>query len=328
MTAMRRLAAIAVLACGVAAVYQWCVLPWQCNIGGKRLKARTAIAYRNNNIVLARNNAGEIRQCIEMNAANADTWMILAANEHVLQRHEAAVDAYQHAGSYGTRPEIDLNLGLELIETGRRDEGIAAIVRAVRRNPLYMADLDNVSLKREVNRSIAASIPPATNLLRNAGFTIESIAGRRTTFSGQGDGGPSAAARWLVANSVPATTTTEILPSDRPGSQARILRIHTSGAGCGIIQVWGAKDVGPEKAMTSAWVRVRSGRIMISSGNAEYTTAGTESRSGSGWQHLESINATCPGNRTVIFSVGGGADFDIESPSVVRLDAACEMSQF
>lgn len=269
-----------------------------------------------------RRNIDRARQCIEIDPTDVDLLMLLAANEHALGRYEDAVATYRRSLAIELRPEIYLDLGLELLALHRREEAVSMLVEAVRQNSTMMQSIDDVSVKEDVNIALMKPIDDRTNFLLNSSFLMPGPSGRRTTFIGVGDGGSAAAARWRVANSE-GTTTTEIVPGTRPGSTGNMLHVVTSSGNSGVVQLWFPKDLGPERTRTSIWARVVRGKIVVATGNAEYTAPGSFSQRTGEWERLVSLNSTCPANRTVIYSVGGPAEFYVEEPSVTRVPGKC-----
>lgn len=154
------------------------------------------------------------------------------------------------------------------------------------------------------------------NLLRNPGF--EDAGGAPTVLTGSPIGGLSAAPYWTTWNNVSGLTTTEILPSTRPGGSKQMLHVSTQAGGAAIVQVFGEYDKGPAKTTSGVWVFVLHGTVHMGTGNGGNTGADAVSTTQGQWEYLEGPNGVSPANEFVVGTKSpGGASFYVDDASVV-----------
>lgn len=157
----------------------------------------------------------------------------------------------------------------------------------------------------------------AVNLLKNPGFEEPRLA--PSILNGKKQPGISAAPEWRTWNNTGPKTTTEIVPSTRPGGSKQMLHVTTLGEDDGIDQIFGAFGTGPARTKSGAWVFVERGSVGIGTGNGGDTsdrdaTTGVHGQ----WVHLEAANGATPANAFIVFATSpGGASFFVDDASVV-----------
>jgi tetratricopeptide (TPR) repeat protein len=161
-TVLRFAWSIAVVAVLICALYAYCYMPLHCNILEKQIEARTLNAYRTpgtmGSQILARTNLEDLRMCSSTDRTNVNDYMIEAANLELLGRTGAAVQHYESALLYDRRPEIYLNLGLDLLEMGNAAAGERALVTAALFNPALIAEIPYDNVRASVQRQVFATI--------------------------------------------------------------------------------------------------------------------------------------------------------------------------
>lgn len=152
-------------------------------------------------------------------------------------------------------------------------------------------------------------------LLYNPGFDIVGPNGDTTTYTGL-FAGPSAADGYEVFHNTDATTRTTLEPSTRPGGSGNMIHVLTTGANCGLDQVFLPFNTGPDNATFSVWLYVLSGTVGVGVGNGGNTSLSAFSTVHEQWQLVTGIAANSPGNNFIIYAAGGGAHFYAEDASV------------
>ena len=161
------------------------------------------------------------------------------------------------------------------------------------------------------------SQPAAVNLLKNPGFEDAPLA--PSVLNGKKQPGMSAAPHWRTWNNTGPKTTTEILPSTRPGGSKQMLHVTTLGEDDGIDQIFGAFGAGPAKTKSGVWVFVLRGSVGMGTGNGGGTSDRDDATSIHGeWRHLEAANGATPANAFIVFATSpGGASFYVDDASVM-----------
>ena len=157
-----------------------------------------------------------------------------------------------------------------------------------------------------------ASVQNSPNLLQNPTFATVGPAGVSTavTTSVPGGAGDSAADAFYVFTNTPGYIATQLVPSTYPGT-TRMIRVKTPGQNDGIEQVFLPVNTGPAKVNLEAYVYVRSGKVGIGAGNGGNTSVSATSTVNNAWQQIKATNLNSPANEFIVYSVGGGADFDV-----------------
>ena len=156
-----------------------------------------------------------------------------------------------------------------------------------------------------------AAGPAAANVLSNPDFAA---GGGVTSFSGTGGGGNSASPSWTVFNNTAGLTKTEHLASF--AGRSGVIHVTTAGGSNGLVQVWAPINTGPSKVVTGATIYVRSGKVLIGTGNGGNTGANAFTSGTGQWESIRGPNQVCPANETIIYSAGGPADFYVDFASV------------
>lgn len=119
--------------------------PWTCNLAegevdGLTLRIYDRGAYRVAMVPIARQNIRRLAPCITC-TTDASLLMLLAANLRFIGRNNQAVLIYREAMRIDRRPELYLNLGQALVETGHDAEGLQFLIKACLYNPEYEDDI-------------------------------------------------------------------------------------------------------------------------------------------------------------------------------------------
>ncbi|MGN7200355.1 SpvB/TcaC N-terminal domain-containing protein [Arthrobacter sp. SAFR-044] len=181
--------------------------------------------------------------------------------------------------------------------------------------PVKIEPLD--PLAAPANVPIGFDSAAAGNLLANFSFDAPSPGGP-STLTTTGDhpsgGGPSAADSWTVWNNAATTTTTELLASTLPyGRGGSMVHVTTGAGGCGIVQTFLPAHTGPVHVMSSAWLYVMRGSVMIGTGDGGNTSEDAVCAETGRWMLMEAGNQSTPGNEIVIYSASAdGAEFYID----------------
>jgi len=161
----------------------------------------------------------------------------------------------------------------------------------------------------------------APNLLTNPSFEIAGQRGRTASFSGR-DGendARSAAAHWTMHTSNDrATVTTELVKTNRIGGGATMLHVIAGSNEGGVYQLFDRDDHGPMRVVASVWVYVRSGRVVLATGNEGRTPTYALSTATGRWEQLYACSdGKETNNWFVIYSTAvGGSEFFVDSARV------------
>lgn len=328
----RKLAAVAVTIAAAFALYRWCYLPWRCNVADARLLRQTTMALEAapapRAIALARSTWRGAVRLLDGCPCSINLYMIAAANDQLLGQDEHAVEMYSRALQYDRRPELFLQLGLAEWRTGRRDAARQHLTAAAVFNPELLLEVTPPELRVAVAREMSKIEAQRANELHNAQFRIASPEGPKTklvtTPEHPMDATYAAAAEWNLTNNRPARSMTELLPSTRAGDRV-MMHVKTSDAYCGVYQAWQRRSTGPAAVRHTMWLLVKSGQVMIGTGDSERSQKVDQTYPATGkWQLVSGRSTSCPANQTVIYAIGGPAEFYIESPVVRALpDETC-----
>ena len=170
------------------------------------------------------------------------------------------------------------------------------------------------------SQSLPSALDPAAagNLLANFSFDEPAVGGAsvlETTPDHPAGGGQSAAEGWGTWNNSAATTTTELVPSTLPyGKGGSMMHVDTDGAGCGLVQVFAAGgDASPVRVLSSVWLYVVRGRVVIGTGDGGNTGADAMCSETGQWMLVEAGNGRSPGNEFIIYAADdGGAEFYVD----------------
>ena len=111
----------------------------------------------------------------------------------------------------------------------------------------------------------------------------------------------------------------------RPERIPKVIRVQVDGERNGLQQLFGPFDTGPNTAYACVWVYLVSGSVGIGVGNGGATNGNDVQLNKKGsWEALEVSNAVSPANSIVIMSVGGPADFYVESARVDTTRVPCK----
>ena len=163
-----------------------------------------------------------------------------------------------------------------------------------------------------------AGIAPAyaVNLLNNSAFDVAGPEGLFVIKPVPDGNGVTAAQDWSAPGNTPGATITELLSSTLVDGGAMI-HVITDGDRNGLAQVFGDFDTGPATAYACVWVYLVSGSVGIGIGNGGDTNGDDMvlNKTGS-WEVLQVSNGHSPVNTIAILSLGGGAEYYVESARV------------
>jgi hypothetical protein len=182
-----------------------------------------------------------------------------------------------------------------------------------------------------VAAGLVLALPARANPpLANPSFEILGPNGSPTVHSPPvpGGAGPSAAESWGVFHNTaggPNTSVTELVATTLPlpGVGTRMIHVETDGVFNGIVQTTGPTGSGPPSCTASAWLFVNSGVVGMGAGNGGATQATSILTTTTGaWEHLQVENLDSPCNEIVFYSIGGGADYYVESAEIKEYQVA------
>ena len=84
----------------------------------------------------------------------------------------------------------------------------------------------------------------------------------------------------------------------------------------GVTNVFGDFNTGPDKVFACAWIYLVSGEVGIGTGNGGNTGLDIVLRKTGSWEYVPVSNGVSPANEFIIYSLGGGAHFFVESAQV------------
>ena len=323
--------AVAIVALAAAAIHRLVILPHGCNVVEETVRQSTRrIAGERDQLRVrpfAESNLAQLERCLDICRTDVRLPFLAGVNLMILGRPDAAAAMYRRALEYDQRPEIYAALAKAQVAMGDHDGAVRNLVVAgAFAGKNYLLDFDDPVAGKEAfsivaeheARAAAARGDVEKTLLFNGNFTAAGPRGASTEDSGQAAQWPSAADAWMARVNVPATVTTQLVPSTRrPGGT--MLRVNVGSADSGVFQLWGPRrGRAPERVVTTAWVFVRSGRVYIGSGNGAATNTDVNSMLTGRWEQLEASNRSCPANQTVVYAASEGADFDVDEVTVVE----------
>lgn len=158
-----------------------------------------------------------------------------------------------------------------------------------------------------------------TNLLKNPGFELLPVKPPTRLVGNNppaGKAGGSAADPWTVWNNNPGVTTTDILPSTRPGGGTHMLHVCTTGPLNGIVQQFMPST---PHTMSSVWVFVLRGQVGMGTGDAGNTHPhDARSQHQGTWEQLPpSANGVSPANEFIVYAISPeGACYYVDGATV------------
>jgi len=157
------------------------------------------------------------------------------------------------------------------------------------------------------------------NLLINGGFNkpAAGVAPGTTVSATECDapGGWSAAANWTVYIHGCGTVTTTLEPSTAPNGGAYMIHVTATGSYAGIVQYGFAAQT---STLTSVWVYINSGCVMIGTGNGGSTGLDEATCETGRWFHFSRVpNGDSPANEIIVYSLLYPSDFYVDNANVV-----------
>ena len=145
MSFMRWLVSIVVWGVAAAMIWVYCVRPLQCNHAEFVARGQTdLIEQRSADQVTtaryARENIALLAPCLSC-APGVNRAMLLAANLRFVGRGDEAVAIYRDALHIDRRPELYLQMGKALVETGHDAEALDYLIKACMYNPEFEDEL-------------------------------------------------------------------------------------------------------------------------------------------------------------------------------------------
>ncbi len=159
------------------------------------------------------------------------------------------------------------------------------------------------------------------NLLKNSSFNEVGDYGERTSLTtasnikGGSKGWYSAARHWTVWTNTYGNITTELQPSTL-NKRSKMIKVTTSGAGNGLVQVFGKHHEGPEVVEACVWILVESGKVGVGIGDGGNTHVSMVVENTGRWERIMVTNAVSPANEIIIYTTTPGATFYVESATV------------
>lgn len=171
MSALRGAIALLVVAAAGFAFYQFCVLPYRCNlVKGERALATDAV-FKNPSVIdgkiAARRNIDALLPCAG-GPGDAAVDMLLAANYRALGLPQEAIRYYRHALRLDRRPEIYANLAAAEAAVGDRQAAHDDLMRACLFLPWYIRLMDDGLLRQSVLNELIARRPEDADMVRYA----------------------------------------------------------------------------------------------------------------------------------------------------------------
>ena len=154
-------------------------------------------------------------------------------------------------------------------------------------------------------------------LLKNPGFEMPALP--PTANPQKFAAGPSAGSNWTTYNNSEGITTTDILPSTRPGGGKQMIHVCTTGTNNGLVQAFLPLNSGPEHTRSSVWVFVLRGKVGIGTGNGGNTGIDAQSTATGRWEELKAANGGKPVNEFIVYSLlPDGACYYIDDATVLQ----------
>ena len=155
------------------------------------------------------------------------------------------------------------------------------------------------------------------NLLANPDFS--GPFDRKTSFTGVGGAGNSAADGWTLWMNVAGTLETTLGECSFPPAGSSMIEVHVTSRWGGLVQTFDQQDHGPQHVTAGAWVYVKRGQIGLGTGNGGNTSVDSRSATTGRWEWIEAPNGVAPANELIIYATGdGGADFYVAQASVAE----------
>lgn len=317
MTVLRLVGLTIIVAAGVGALLWFAYVPLRCNalIVSAEHDTRSALTAEPwVQRARARRTLDLVTPCLKASPSQVDLWMLAGANLQILGRWEAAAAMYASGLKYDRRPELYLQLGRSLLQTGQTAAAVDALTQGVRFAPHVIREVADAQVRRAIYERLSGD---ERNYLINAGFEIAGASGLTRT-RGEGFTGESAAADWMQWMTGAGLLATRIVNSTRAGSLGnQMLHVKTTTPDTGVFQEWPARSTSGRRVRSSAWVFVVSGRVKITSnGLPDGTPADARSVGTGRWENI-SGPSRCSPSVTSIFSDGGPAEFYIDAATVI-----------
>lgn len=114
-----------------------------------------------------------------------------------------------------------------------------------------------------------------------------------------------------MRNDAATTTTTDLMPSTLPyGQGGSMIHVTTGGPECGIVQAFLPARAGTAHVVSSAWIYLVRGSVMIGTGNGGNIAAEAACSETGRWMLVEAGNQRSPGSELAIYSASpDGAEF-------------------
>lgn len=140
-------------------IRKWCVRPVSCNVAMTEISAATFASndlrgdYAREQRVEA--NLARLHELEPQCRTDVRLYVLMAGNESIAGRHDAAVHEYERALTIDRRPEIYIEMGNELIQLGRTDDAVESFVTAARFSPGTLDAITSEEVARRVRLRLA-----------------------------------------------------------------------------------------------------------------------------------------------------------------------------
>lgn len=148
------------------------------------------------------------------------------------------------------------------------------------------------------------AITDGSNILDNPNFQEVNGSPTNPLSTSVSGGGQSYAKFWTLWHNGAGTTNTELLPIPLSNNQ-KMIHVTTTASNSGLVQAYGPRiSTPPQRAIASAWVFVKSGRVGIGVGNGGSTSIAANNYSSTlyKWERIQSQNNTSPATQIIIYS--------------------------
>ncbi|SRR5581483_10418119 len=134
-----------------AALNRFCIEPYQGNLTVMTVYLRTSEMEKRDpeiEVAIAHRNLRDLEDVETSRRLDPQWYLLYGANWESLGEWNRAADAYTRALRIDERPEIYFRRGFVTMQMGRIDDALPDLVRAVRFDPRFAAQLDPLLRKR------------------------------------------------------------------------------------------------------------------------------------------------------------------------------------
>ena len=279
----RELAAGLIFVVAAAALYRLVVVPWRCNqIAGHVQEATDRVrelSETHQARSTAQRNLERLGACPERCPSDVSLAMLAASNYRLLNRNGVAATHLQRALRYEPRAEVLFELGQNELALGRTDDALRSFVRAGKfGGTTEFGDIADPVIRRRAFIAVGAH---EEEVLKMQGRWSDRDVLKDAEWRPVRGGTIATDPAGLHVTSSTADGGIELLPRGEP----------------------------VPRAITTAWILVRRGRVFLGSGNGDEPFRLAWSATTGQWEKLEVVNETCPVEVTTLGAGPEGADF-------------------